>query len=93
MSSVLDLIRCPQCGYEEADYEFYCRSCEDVTTCRHCGYHESWTTKRDEEESLAAGSTKLTSASAHYGTDQKSKGYSVVAACIRRKSWLTLRSG
>jgi len=49
VSSVLDLIECKQCGYEEADYEFYCRTCEDVTTCRHCGYHERWTAKCDEE--------------------------------------------
>jgi hypothetical protein len=50
MSSVLDLIECPQCGYKEADHEYYCRTGgENVTTCRRCGYHETWTAKRDQE--------------------------------------------
>jgi hypothetical protein len=49
MSSVLDQIKCKQCGYKGADYEYRCRTCEEVTTCRRCGFHESWTAKRDPE--------------------------------------------
>jgi hypothetical protein len=49
MSSVQDLIKCKQCGYKEADYLYYCRIGEDVTTCRRCGFHESWTAKRDQD--------------------------------------------
>ena len=49
MSSVLDQIECRQCGYKQADYQYYCRIAEDVTICRHCGYHESWTAKRDQD--------------------------------------------
>jgi hypothetical protein len=49
MSSVQDLIKCKLCGYKEADYLYYCRIAEDRTTCRRCGYHESWTAKRDQE--------------------------------------------
>jgi hypothetical protein len=49
MSSVLDQIECPQCGYKQADYEYYCRVGDDVTKCRRCGYNESWTSKRDKE--------------------------------------------
>ena len=48
MSSVQDLIECPQCGYKEADYLYYCKIGENMTTCRRCGYHESWTVKRDK---------------------------------------------
>jgi len=50
MSSVLDQIECRQCGYKAADYEYRCRSCEEVTTCRRCGFHESWTLKRNQED-------------------------------------------
>jgi len=49
MSSVLDQINCQQCGYKAADYEYRCRTCEDVTTCRRCGFHESWIAKRNQE--------------------------------------------
>jgi hypothetical protein len=49
MSSVHDQIECRQCAYQQADYEYYCRIGEDVTICRRCGYHESWTAKRDQE--------------------------------------------
>jgi hypothetical protein len=48
MSSVQDLIECPQCGYKEADYIYYCRIGDDTTSCRRCGYHESWTAKHDQ---------------------------------------------
>lgn len=49
MSSVQDQIKCPQCKYPEADYVYYCRIGEDLTICRRCGYHESWTAKRSPE--------------------------------------------
>jgi|SRR5579872_4156132 len=49
MSSVQDQIECKQCHYPEADYTYYCRVAEDSTVCRRCGYHESWTAKRDQE--------------------------------------------
>lgn len=48
MSTVSDLVKCPQCGYEEADYEFNCRTRGEETLCNRCGYRESWDAKRDE---------------------------------------------
>jgi hypothetical protein len=50
MSSVQDQIKCPQCEYLQADYVYYCGIGEDETTCRRCGYHESWTAKRNPED-------------------------------------------
>jgi hypothetical protein len=49
MSSVLDSITCPQCGYSEATVDFDCRTSEEETSCRHCGFYESWTAKRDQD--------------------------------------------
>jgi len=42
MASVLDAIQCPQCGFEEAFYEFYTRSGEEDVFCPLCGYR-AWT--------------------------------------------------
>lgn len=52
MSTVSDLVKCPQCGYEEADYEFNCRTRGEETLCNRCGYRESWEAKRDEDGQL-----------------------------------------
>ena len=41
MSSVQDVIECPQCGYAEADLLYYCREGSYVIMCRCCGYGES----------------------------------------------------
>lgn len=49
MSSVLDSIPCPQCGYTEATVDFDCRTSEEETSCRRCGHYESWTAKRDQD--------------------------------------------
>lgn len=49
MSTVSDQIKCPQCGYEEADYEFDCRTRGEETLCTRCGYRESWDAKNDED--------------------------------------------
>jgi hypothetical protein len=48
MSTVSDLVKCPQCGYEEADHEFDCRTRGEETLCNRCGYRESWEAKADE---------------------------------------------
>src|ERR1700688_1973942 len=49
MSTVLGQVKCPQCGCEEANYEFDCRTSEEETLCPQCGYRESWEAKRDED--------------------------------------------
>jgi hypothetical protein len=49
MSSVLDFIPCPQCKYAEAAVDFDCRTSEEETSCRRCGFYESWTAKRDQD--------------------------------------------
>ena len=49
MSTVSDQIECPQCGYSEADHEFNCRSCGEVTMCKRCGYYECRDAKYDED--------------------------------------------
>ena len=49
MSSVLDSITCPQCGYSEAIVDFDCRTSEEATSCRRCGFYERWTAKRDQD--------------------------------------------
>lgn len=38
MSTVMDYIQCPQCGYDQADTEYNCRTCEQRTNCRKCGF-------------------------------------------------------
>jgi hypothetical protein len=40
MSTVLDYRHCPQCSYEQADIEFDCRTSEERTNCRKCGFSE-----------------------------------------------------
>jgi hypothetical protein len=49
MSSVIDSITCPQCAYTQATLDFDCRTGEEETSCRRCGYYESWTAKRDQD--------------------------------------------
>ncbi len=48
MSGVQDFVKCPQCGYEKADYLFDCRTNGDDMSCRRCGYCESWKAKSDD---------------------------------------------
>jgi hypothetical protein len=52
MSTVSDLVKCPQCGYEEADYEFNCRTREEETLCNRCGYRESLEAKNHTDGQL-----------------------------------------
>ena len=40
MSSVLDYQQCPQCKFEQADFEYKCRTFEEYLQCRRCGYSE-----------------------------------------------------
>src|ERR1019366_6294810 len=49
MSVVQKFVTCPQCGYEQADYIYDCRTSEDDTMCRRCGYRERWDAKCDED--------------------------------------------
>jgi len=49
MSTFLHQVKCPQCGNQEADREFNCRSSEEEILCARCGYRESWKVKRDED--------------------------------------------
>ena len=49
MSSVQSFVECPQCGYEQADYLYRCRTDENATMCRRCGYYECWDAKYDED--------------------------------------------
>jgi len=49
MSTVSDLMKCPQCGYEEADYEFNCRTRGEEMLCNRCGYRESWEAKNHDD--------------------------------------------
>lgn len=49
MSRVSDLVKCPQCGYEEADFEFDCRTRGEETLCNRCGHRESWEAKNGED--------------------------------------------
>jgi hypothetical protein len=41
MSTFSDAVQCPQCGWEEADYELDCRRDSSILRCRRCGYYES----------------------------------------------------
>jgi sarcosine oxidase delta subunit len=59
MSYVLDCMKCPQCGYEEADSEFNCRTSEQSVRCRKCGYSES-TDAKWEGESLVGYTHQVT---------------------------------
>src|ERR1700758_2866971 len=49
MSTVSDLVKCPQCGNEEADYTFDCRTSAEDTLCNRCGYLESWEPDHGED--------------------------------------------
>src|ERR1039458_3006823 len=49
MSSVLDYQQCPQCKFEQADFEYNCRTCEESLHCRKCGYSESVDRKEGSE--------------------------------------------
>jgi hypothetical protein len=48
MSSVLDQVECPQCKYQEADTEYNCRTGEQNTLCRQCGFQEEWRANYDD---------------------------------------------
>ena len=49
MSEVQSRVKCPQCGYEQADYIYDCRTSDGDTMCRRCGYQEYSETKFDED--------------------------------------------
>jgi rubredoxin len=49
MSSVLDYQQCPQCKFEQADFEYNCRTFEEYLQCRRCGYSESLDREEDSE--------------------------------------------
>lgn len=49
MTSVSTTTDCPQCGFDEAEHDFDCRTNEKETVCWRCGYYESWTIERGEE--------------------------------------------
>ena len=49
MSSVLDYRHCPQCKFEQADFEFNCRTSEEYLQCRMCGYCEYVDRETDSE--------------------------------------------
>jgi hypothetical protein len=45
MSTSSSYIDCPQCGYAKADHVLDCRSFDEQTMCRRCGYEETWEPK------------------------------------------------
>jgi hypothetical protein len=49
MSSVSTSVRCPQCGYAEANEDFNCKNSSWSIVCRRCGYYESETPKYDKD--------------------------------------------
>lgn len=49
MGSVQNSIFCPQCGSEEAFYEYYYQSGEEYTFCPICGYRKEHSYQRDEK--------------------------------------------
>ncbi len=53
MSTLMDYIQCPQCGYEQADTEFDCRTTEERTNCRKCGFSEYVDREADSEGKFA----------------------------------------
>lgn len=52
MSTVLGYIQCPQCGYEEADTEYNCRTYEETVRCRKCGYSNYLVREEDNDGNL-----------------------------------------
>jgi predicted RNA-binding Zn-ribbon protein involved in translation (DUF1610 family) len=63
MSTVSDQVKCPQCGEEEARYEFDCRTSEEETLCTRCGYRESWEAESDEDGQLLGWKHDITKGS------------------------------
>ena len=56
MGSVIDYIRCPQCGgtyFCDYDYHTY----EEYRSCSRCGKTESWEIKRDEHGNVCLDET------------------------------------
>jgi hypothetical protein len=49
MSSAQLDVKCPQCGYKYAFYEYTLRAGREYTMCRRCGYYELWDPKFDED--------------------------------------------
>ena len=49
MSSVLDYQQCPQCKFEQADFEYKSRTFEEYLQCRRCGYCEYVDREIDDE--------------------------------------------
>ena len=49
MSTVLDYIQCPQCGFQRVDTEYNCRTYEEIVQCRRCGYCEYVDREIDDE--------------------------------------------
>ena len=53
MSSVIDKIKCPKCGYEYAQYIYMCRTLDEHVICARCGYCGSY--ERDIYASKESG--------------------------------------
>jgi hypothetical protein len=49
MGSVIGNIECPNCKSEECFEDYYYKTGEEYVNCPDCGYHRSFTIKRDEQ--------------------------------------------
>ncbi len=49
MGSVQDIVKCHQCGYEEAITDYYYNTGEEFNFCPICGYRKSHYYRRDED--------------------------------------------
>jgi len=51
MSRVQDSVKCEQCGFTEAIFDFNCRDSSWIVNCQMCGYCEELTAPKDDAES------------------------------------------
>ena len=49
MGSVQDIVKCHQCGYEEAITDYHYNTGEEFIFCPICGYRKSHYYRRDED--------------------------------------------
>ena len=57
VSTVFDVVTCPQCGYKQADYKYDCCTNEETTACLRCGYYELREPKQGEGDGMTTLST------------------------------------
>ncbi|HWO37616.1 MAG TPA: hypothetical protein VNO32_53245 [Candidatus Acidoferrum sp.] len=88
MSTTSGAEQCPQCAWEEADYEYNGRECSCILMCRRCGYLESEIPEFDEMRRFRGTTHKITMGAGALGYKRKG-GFAYVSTALHTSADVT----